>query len=75
MSNVNHPEHYNKGIEAIEVIESWDLNFCVGNVLKYMLRAPHKGNEIQDLEKAMWYLQRHLDAVRKREEDTPPQNL
>ena len=33
----------------------WDLNFNVGNVIKYMLRAPHKGEQIQDLEKAKWY--------------------
>ena len=65
MSNVDHPKHYNKGIEAIEVIESWDLNFHVGNVIKYMLRAPHKGAEIQDLEKAKWYLDRHLENIKK----------
>jgi len=47
------------------VIESWDLNFNVGNVIKYMLRAPHKGEEIQDLEKAKWYLDRHLENIRK----------
>lgn len=65
MSNVDHPKHYNEGIEAIEVIESWDLNFHVGNVIKYMLRAPHKGAEIQDLEKAKWYLDRHLENIKK----------
>lgn len=64
-NNVDHPNHYNEGIEAIDVIESWDLNFHVGNVIKYMLRAPHKGEEIQDLEKAKWYLDRHLENVRK----------
>lgn len=61
-NNVDHPAHYNKGnIEAIDVIEEWDLNFNVGNVIKYMLRAPHKGSEIEDLEKAAWYLNRHLE--------------
>jgi hypothetical protein len=65
VSNVDHPKHYNEGIEAIEVIESWDLNFHVGNVIKYMLRAPHKGAEIQDLEKAKWYLDRHLENIKK----------
>lgn len=64
-SNVNHPNHYNEGIEAIEVIESWDLNFHVGNVIKYMLRAPYKGEHIQDLEKAKWYLDRHIENIRK----------
>ena len=66
MSNVDHPKHYNEGIEAIEVIESWDLNFHVGNVIKYMLRAPHKGAEIQDLEKAKWYLDRHLENIKNK---------
>jgi hypothetical protein len=46
-NNVDHPGHYNKGIEAIDVIESWDLNFNVGNVIKYMLRAPFKGESLQ----------------------------
>ena len=35
-NNVDHPKHYNEGLEAIDVIESWDLNFNVGNVIKYM---------------------------------------
>ena len=64
-NNVHHPDHYNAGGEAIEVIESWDLNFNVGNVIKYMLRAAHKGEEIQDLEKAKWYLDRHLENIKK----------
>ena len=65
-NNVDHPKHYNEGVEAIDVIESWDLNFKVGNVIKYMLRAPHKGEEIQDLEKAKWYLDRHLENIKKK---------
>ena len=54
---VNHPSHYQQGIEPIEVIESWDLNFNLGNVIKYTLRAPYKENMVQDLEKAKWYLE------------------
>jgi len=66
LNNVSHPEHYNKGaIEAINIIEDWDLNFSVGNVIKYMLRAPHKGEELEDLEKAKWYLERHIENVKK----------
>lgn len=66
MNNVSHPDHYNKGtIEAISLIEDWDLNFSVGNVIKYMLRAPHKGEELEDLEKAKWYLERHIENVKK----------
>lgn len=66
MITINHPEHYNKGaIEAISIIEDWDLSFSVGNVIKYMLRAPHKGEELEDLEKAKWYLERHIEKVKK----------
>ena len=62
---VNHPSYYNQGIEPIEVIESWDLNFNLGNVIKYTLRAPYKENMIQDLEKAKWYLERELQRLKK----------
>ena len=62
---VNHPSHYQQGIEPIEVIESWDLNFHLGNVIKYTLRAPYKENMIQDLEKAKWYLERELQRLKK----------
>ena len=64
---VNHPSHYNQGIEPIEVIESWDLNFNLGNVIKYTLRAPYKENMIQDLEKAKWYLEREIIRLKKEE--------
>ena len=61
-SSVNHPTHYNHGrIEAITVIEDWDLNFNLGNAVKYISRADHKGNPVEDLRKALWYLQRELD--------------
>ena len=64
---VNHPSYYNQGIEPIEVIESWDLNFNLGNVIKYTLRAPYKENMIQDLEKAKWYLEREIIRLKKEE--------
>ena len=64
---VNHPLYYNQGIEPIEVIESWDLNFNLGNVIKYTLRAPYKENMIQDLEKAKWYLEREIIRLKKEE--------
>ena len=52
---VNHPSHYTQyQNEVIELTEQ--LDFCLGNAVKYILRAPFKGNEIQDLEKARWYL-------------------
>ena len=59
---VNHPKHYNNnGIETIDVIEAYNLNFNLGNVIKYVLRSDLKGNKIQDLEKALWYLKREIE--------------
>jgi hypothetical protein len=58
---VNHPAHYKiGGIETIDFIEAKKLNYNIGNVVKYITRADHKGNRKQDLEKAMWYLKREL---------------
>lgn len=58
---VNHPQHYSAhGIEPIDYIESHDLNFNLGNVIKYVSRAPFKGTELQDLKKAKWYLEREI---------------
>ena len=62
---VNHPSHYVKGIEPIEVIESWDLNFSLGNAIKYILRSPYKGKQIEDLEKARWYIDREIERLKK----------
>lgn len=56
---VNHPSHYTwlpNGTEVIEITEH--MNFCLGNAIKYILRADHKDNTIQDLEKAIWYINR-----------------
>lgn len=64
MSNINHPKHYNQGIETIEYIESHRFNFNLGNVIKYVTRADYKGNKLEDLEKAMWYLQREIEKER-----------
>ena len=62
MSNVNHPKHYNIGaIEVIDVIEDWNLNFCLGNAIKYIARCAYKGHKKEDLEKAIWYLKRELE--------------
>ena len=64
---VNHPPHYTiGGIETIDFIEAKGLDYNLGNVVKYVARADHKGNKLQDLEKARWYLDRaisnHTDA-------------
>ncbi|MEM7069833.1 MAG: DUF3310 domain-containing protein [Pseudomonadota bacterium] len=62
---VNFPQHYTEhpsGIECIQVTEH--MNFCRGNAIKYIWRAGSKGNEVQDLEKAIWYLQREIERVK-----------
>lgn len=59
--SINHPAHYTHGtIEPIDVIESWKLGFHLGNVVKYIARAEHKGAALDDLKKAAWYLQREI---------------
>lgn len=59
---VNHPAHYKVGgIETIDFIEVKRLNYNMGNAVKYITRADHKGSRKQDLEKAIWYLRRELD--------------
>ena len=66
MSEVNHPKHYvshPSGIECIQVTEH--MNFCLGNAIKYIWRADLKGKDIQDLEKAVWYLQREIQRRTK----------
>ena len=58
---VNHPAHYKTGgIETIDFIEAKAFNYNMGNAVKYISRAEYKGNKQQDLEKAIWYLNREL---------------
>lgn len=61
---VNHPPHYKAGgVETIDFIEAKDLNYRLGNVVKYVSRAGKKDSDpVQDLEKAAWYLQREIAA-------------
>jgi hypothetical protein len=59
---VNHPAHYKVGgIETIDFIEAKLLNYNMGNAVKYITRADHKGSRKQDLEKAIWYLKREIE--------------
>ncbi len=61
---INHPPHYNQGsIEVIDAIEDWDLDFHAGNVIKYVARYRHKGNPVQDLKKARFYLDRLIEGL------------
>lgn len=56
---VNHPAHYTKHAITLEPIDLLQhLPFCLGNALKYVIRAQDKGNELQDLKKAVFYLER-----------------
>lgn len=69
---VNHPDHYggeNNMYEAIKVIEAWDLGFHLGNAIKYISRAGKKGDAIEDLEKAKWYIERQIKNLKKNEKD------
>jgi hypothetical protein len=62
---VNHPAHYKVGgIETIDFIEAKKLGYNLGNVVKYLTRADHKGNRKQDLEKALWYLNREINSLK-----------
>lgn len=63
---VNHPSHYTQGkYEVIDVIEDWDLGFNLGNAIKYIGRAGHKDDIVQDLEKAKWYIEREIQRLKK----------
>jgi hypothetical protein len=67
---VDHPKHYNHGkFEVIDVIEDWQVDFHIGNVIKYVSRAGRKNDdtEIQDLKKALWYLQRKIEILEKKD--------
>lgn len=60
---VNHPAHYGGAddpYEAIKVIEAWGLGFALGNAVKYIARAGKKGDRLEDLKKARWYLDREI---------------
>ena len=66
VDNVNHPSHYKTGgIETIDFIEAKQLGYHLGNVVKYITRADHKGNKLEDLKKAQWYLSRAIENESK----------
>ena len=63
--SVNHPAHYKVGgIETIDFIEAKKLGYNLGNVVKYITRADHKGNKLEDLRKAQWYLTREINSLK-----------
>lgn len=69
---VNHPAHYTShpsGVECIEITEH--LNFCIGNAIKYLWRAGLKSDQVEDLKKARWYIDREIARVLNTHEDPP----
>lgn len=67
---VNHPQHYggqDNPYESIKVIDAWELGFSLGNTVKYISRAGKKDSdkELQDLKKALWYLNHHIEMLEK----------
>ena len=68
--NVNNPSHYNKGkIEVIDFIDDQQFGYNDGNAVKYICRHKHKGNPVEDLKKAIWYLEREIKKLSKKEEN------
>lgn len=63
--NVNHPSHYEAGRKhkPIDVILDWDLDFCLGNAVKYISRAGRKDSIVQDLKKAIWYIEKEIEIA------------
>jgi hypothetical protein len=63
---VNHPSHYKVGgIETIDFIEAKQLDYHLGNVVKYISRADHKDEKLENLKKAQWYLNRAVANLSK----------
>lgn len=72
---VNNPAHYggkNNQYEAIKVIDAWGLGFSLGNTIKYISRAGKKNPaaELEDLKKAKWYLEHHIQNLEKIKEQS-----
>jgi uncharacterized protein DUF3310 len=70
LDRINHPSHYggDTTYEAIKVIEAWELGFCLGNAVKYICRFGRKDDRrepIEDLKKAVWYIQREIQRLEK----------
>ncbi len=61
---VNHPPHYTSHASGIEVIQITEhMGFCLGNAIKYILRSELKGNQVEDLKKAVWYINREISRL------------
>lgn len=70
MNNAIKPNHYNRHkYKPIDVIKDWGLNFNLGSSVKYIARAGHKDDIVQDLEKAVVYLQHEIDVIKKQRDN------
>lgn len=61
---INHPDHYishPSGVECLEIVQHMD--FCLGNAIKYIWRCEEKGKPIEDLKKAIFYLERKIQLL------------
>jgi hypothetical protein len=75
---VNSPGHYHPGdYEVYKVLEAWGLDnsFYLGNVVKYVARCGHKGEAIEDLQKARWYLDRKIKVLEQVERESKPTHV
>lgn len=59
--NPNHYRSHPSGVECIQVTEH--MNFCIGNAIKYLWRAGQKGDAVEDLKKAEWYIRREIERL------------
>jgi len=67
-SAINHPPHYTShpsGVECIQITQH--LNFCIGNAVKYLWRAGLKGEAVEDLKKAAWYISCEINRLERNE--------
>lgn len=68
---VNHPPHYNRGkIEVIDFIEDQQFDFHIGTAIRYLCRAGYKWNAVEDLEKAIWYINRKIKKLQDQEKES-----
>ena len=76
-NTVNHPSHYNQnGVECIDVIEAsigrqGAADFCMGNAIKYLYRHARKGHSVEDVQKAIWYLNKWIELNTERKKKCP----
>lgn len=71
------PSHYRRAIEVADFIETYELDFFAGNVVKYVARAGHKdpSKKVEDLEKALWYMTRKVEVARKQRDEALAQEV